>query len=573
MNGENINDEYSIKIDDLEKQLKELKEEKENEDEFLEDKQFNEEINQLKENQQKEILSLQKEINQLKKNNNTFINPSIEINEDFLKIIQDRIIKDILEKLDSYFNSYDRNIKEKILQMKAKINKEYGEIIIKEINQMKLEIEKHNEKIIENYIEKQNEMINNLKKIELELNFGIEKIDFEDSNIKIDESQKVSNDNIKMSNNKIIIEDEEKDNPRNKNKYNKRIIKQTINRKPGNQNNNENKKEIINIKSNLLNELGQDKSESEIYENEINNPSNQNINQSLNQEPLDSKKKILIKKNDPYFNKFLNSKVTNILNKDNNDNNEDYMNVEDEIPDDSNAKINIPNNSLLNRQKQNKFITNLNSNSLKYNNMHKNKKNQNMPISLGSLLDYNKEKNKANKIIGNEKLLKQLEPQKDDKLIKKPKRYYLLIKEIFFLDNNQEYFNKIKINEFTKEEIINEWKAHKKEVEFYFKTFIETRILPKIQMGNLDNHTLDIIKYNISAILECIGMEKNYYLARYYEMNRPKKNIDRMKSQEAMMKFRNTFGIGRDVISDIGLEQRLLKNDLNIEKTLEDIYG
>ena len=42
---------------------------------------------------------------------------------------------------------------------------------------------------------------------------------------------------------------------------------------------------------------------------------------------------------------------------------------------------------------------------------------------------------------------------------------------------------------------------------------------------------------------------------------------------EAVVRFRNKFGISKDIISDTGLEKRLIDNDLNIDKTFQVIYG
>ena len=101
-----INDEK--KIEELERELNELKV---TVDEDLFDKEFNQEINKLKEEQENEIKSLKNEINKLKKENNydNLINfQNQEFDETFLKILEKQIVNDIVDnKLKDYLKNYE----------------------------------------------------------------------------------------------------------------------------------------------------------------------------------------------------------------------------------------------------------------------------------------------------------------------------------------------------------------------------------------------------------------------------------------------------------------------------------
>ena len=57
--------------------------------------------------------------------------------------------------------------------------------------------------------------------------------------------------------------------------------------------------------------------------------------------------------------------------------------------------------------------------------------------------------------------------------------------------------------------------------------YIETTILPLFKKNkNINTSKLEAIKYNLSVIIECLGMDKNYYNNNYYqhEINKPKFN-------------------------------------------------
>ena len=104
--------------------------------------------------------------------------------------------------------------------------------------------------------------------------------------------------------------------------------------------------------------------------------------------------------------------------------------------------------------------------------------------------------------------------------------------------------------------------------------FIEVKILPLFKK-NKDNSNLNLeaIKYNISTILECLGMNKNYYNNYYYQYEMQKKPVNRNQSLEAVRKFRKEFGISKEDFKDEAIEKRLIENDLDINKTFQKMFG
>ena len=128
-----INDEK--KIEELERELNELKV---TVDEDLFDKEFNKEIDKLKEEQENEIKSLKSEINKLKKENNydNLINfQNQEFDETFLKILEKQIVNDIVDnKLKDYLKNYEKKIEIQIKEIKDNINLEYNKLIESQFN-------------------------------------------------------------------------------------------------------------------------------------------------------------------------------------------------------------------------------------------------------------------------------------------------------------------------------------------------------------------------------------------------------------------------------------------------------
>ena len=94
------------------------------------------------------------------------------------------------------------------------------------------------------------------------------------------------------------------------------------------------------------------------------------------------------------------------------------------------------------------------------------------------------------------------------------KNIYNSINIIFFVDYQQKIIREQKINEYQKEElkkeIFNDKKNGRNILKNYYMNYIEENILPLFKK-NINSSKLEIIKYNISIILECLGMDKNYY--------------------------------------------------------------
>ena len=54
--------------------------------------------------------------------------------------------------------------------------------------------------------------------------------------------------------------------------------------------------------------------------------------------------------------------------------------------------------------------------------------------------------------------------------------------------------------------------------------YIEENILPLFKRNkNISQSKLDVIQYNISVILDCLGMDKNYYNNYYYQNEKKNK--------------------------------------------------
>jgi len=157
-------------------------------------------------------------------------------------------------------------------------------------------------------------------------------------------------------------------------------------------------------------------------------------------------------------------------------------------------------------------------------------------------------------------------------------KFYQNINSIFFLDYQQKWINDTKINDYKKEElkkeIFNDKIKGRNILKNYYMNFIEANILPLFKKNkNIIRSKLEIIKYNISVILECLGMDKNYYNNYYYQYETNNQKISRPQSQEAVLRFRKEFGIKKEDIKDEALEKKLIENNLDIFKTFGKMFG
>jgi len=196
-----------------------------------------------------------------------------------------------------------------------------------------------------------------------------------------------------------------------------------------------------------------------------------------------------------------------------------------------------------------------------------------------SLLDKDK-KEKEIKLKGSEKII----PNNNNKArVNKDKddinnKIYQNINNIFFIDYQQKNIKDEKINDLKKDQIkdiiFKDKKTGKNIIKKYYMNFIEVKVLPLFKK-NKDNSNLNLeaIKYNISTILECLGMDKNYYNNCYYQYDMQKKPVNRNQSMEAVRRFRKEFGISKEDFKDEAIEKRLIENNLDINKTFQKMFG
>ena len=224
---------------------------------------------------------------------------------------------------------------------------------------------------------------------------------------------------------------------------------------------------------------------------------------------------------------------------------EEIINNNGEIQEEVNEKILVPKNS---------FLTSKIENYSGNNNIKNTNNSNNNPIKPKRIVHLKKTKNE----------IKQ----------KTTKKYLTILKRTFFQDNYQRYIKNEKITDYDldelSKEVLNDKQLGEDEVVKNTKLFIETRILPIIQQNKINEDELRIVKYNISKILNCLGLDENSYESQYYpKMN---SNNERKNSQEEVNRFRQEFGVDKDMISDEELKRRLKNNNFKFEKTFMELY-
>jgi len=155
-------------------------------------------------------------------------------------------------------------------------------------------------------------------------------------------------------------------------------------------------------------------------------------------------------------------------------------------------------------------------------------------------------------------------------------KIYQSINNIFFVDYQQKCIKVQKIKEYQieelKKEIFNDKVKGKNILKDYYMNYIEKIILPLFKK-NINNSKLEVIKYNISIILECLEMDKNYYNNYYLQNNIKLKKFSRKQSREAVLRFRKEFNLSREDYTDEVLENKLMENDLDMNKTFVKMFG
>ena len=107
----------------------------------------------------------------------------------------------------------------------------------------------------------------------------------------------------------------------------------------------------------------------------------------------------------------------------------------------------------------------------------------------------------------------------------------------------------------------------------YADNFIRVNVLKIFNQANISKDVLEIVKYNISAVAESVGMNKDHYLPYFFPRIRQEKKVYRGSSVEAAIRFRKEFGISEADINQEQLLKRLEENNDNIYQTFQVFYG
>ena len=516
MNEDCLNkDEYLKKILELEKILSEEKAQENDDNEEIKNKKFKKKIDDLKIKQQKELEILNEGLSKLQNNP-----PNDIINIESIQDLQTTTINKVNEQLNNYFVNNNKSLKDKI-----------NEYFNKEFNSILTILNNNNDNILNDFINKQTEIIKSLNSIKKDLK--IEDIDNRDNNNNLNNSNDIKNNKENNENNNEKRKDKNnQDNLLRNNAYKNNEINQFINI-------NKDEKNLMNDQINKTNNEKQ-------YFKENNNIIQNNVNY---EGPQDVKE--------------------NIIKMNNNNNIE-----EEDIPEDEIEDIN-------NSQKINTFVAK--SNVLRELGKDKNKNNIHNSYNMQNFITKDKNEEKPTQIKQNE--IFELPPQNQKmnpkttiQKIQKPRKLYKSMKKYFFNDYEQKFLKIQKISDVEKEEIdkelVNAMKNGDSTLRRYCINFIEANVLPFFKRKDLADAQRDILKYNVETIAQCCGLEKNTYRNYYYpEIFHKKKVIDRGKSVEALKKFRMEFNVSEKDYNDEGIIKRLEENNLDIYKTFQKIFG
>ena len=149
---------------------------------------------------------------------------------------------------------------------------------------------------------------------------------------------------------------------------------------------------------------------------------------------------------------------------------------------------------------------------------------------------------------------------------------------IFFKNKEQTKFKAEKIDENHLKYLYQKFIKYQKEnrqndLLNYFDAFLKSNVFKIFERENEDPHLISIIRYNIETILECFGLNKYTYYDYYFPSNNKTDIRDRKKSTKAAIKFRKVFNIDETIIKEEELLKRLDKNDNDINKVFQQMYG
>ena len=119
-----------------------------------------------------------------------------------------------------------------------------------------------------------------------------------------------------------------------------------------------------------------------------------------------------------------------------------------------------------------------------------------------------------------------------------------------------------------------EEKTNNNIIYVYANSFIQNNVLKYFKKKNVDRDLLEVLKYNISSVLECIGMNKDFYSSHYnYVLNRERRGRPRQSSIDAAVLFRKEFNIKEEDLNQDVLIQVLEENNDDIFQAFGTIYG
>ena len=154
-----------------------------------------------------------------------------------------------------------------------------------------------------------------------------------------------------------------------------------------------------------------------------------------------------------------------------------------------------------------------------------------------------------------------------------------LFNDIFFKNKEQTSINGNKISENQRDILssiyFNYISKKKENILFnYFDNFVKCNVLKffEKERKNVPNQLIDNLIYNIETILECFRLNK-YKYRDYYFQNNNKGLKNREKSGEDSKRFRKVFNIDESIIKEEELIKKLEKNDNDIYKVFQQIYG
>ena len=91
------------------------------------------------------------------------------------------------------------------------------------------------------------------------------------------------------------------------------------------------------------------------------------------------------------------------------------------------------------------------------------------------------------------------------------------------------------------EEFIKEVKEGKDDILQYCLKYIKINVLPIFKRKDIDKKILDVVKYNISTILKCLGIEENCFCLNN-NIDSENKNIILFKSMNVLKKVNKILG-------------------------------